>query len=225
MDLSDVSNKRKRVNRAHIAYDAIKKNIMNQVIKPGDCLSENSIAEKLNMSRTPVREALKMLENEDLIEIRNGIGAYVKTVSFKDILDIFEVRKNLEMLAAETSIYNITKEELDVLEGKLNDLLKKNKSGEQIEFEDFNKIDIEIHKLLVSKCDNRYVKSIMDEINLRIIAYQFISLSELGNLEESINKHLELIKLTRSKDIEKLKMELIQHIDWSLDQIIKRKNI
>ncbi|SHI91071.1 DNA-binding transcriptional regulator, GntR family [Dethiosulfatibacter aminovorans DSM 17477] len=225
MDLTDVGNKRKRVNRAQIAYEAIKNSILNQVIKPGDCLSETSIAEKLNMSRTPVREALKMLANEDLIEIRNGVGAYVKTLSFKDILDIFEVRKNLETLAVETSINNITIQELERLEEQLKELQEEYCKGEAIDFENFNKIDIEIHRLFISKCDNKYVKSIMEEIQLRIAAYQFISLSELGNMEESINQHLKLIELAKSGDVDELKKELARHIEWSLNSIIKRKNI
>jgi DNA-binding GntR family transcriptional regulator len=225
MDLTDVGNKRKRINRAQIAYDTIKNNILNQVIKPGDCLSENSIAEKLNMSRTPVREALKMLANEDLIEIRNGVGAYVKTLSFKDILDIFEVRKNLETLAVETSINNITRLEIEELEERLKGLLESYKKGEEVEFEEFNKIDVELHRLFISRCDNKYVKSIMEEIQLRIVAYQFISLSELGNMEESINQHLKLIELVKSGEIEELKKELANHIEWSLNSIIKRKNM
>lgn len=222
MELKDINIKTNKINRTQIAYNQIKESIMNQEIKPGDCLSENSIAEKLNMSRTPVREALKMLASEDLIDIKNGIGAYVKTLSFKDILEIFEVRKNLEMLAVETSINNFTDNELDDLEERLIEMLRRHKTGELVKLEKFNRMDSEIHNLFINKCDNKYIKSIMEEINIRIVAYQYISLSELGNMEESINQHLRLLELARLKDIKGLKSELDKHIDWSLDSIIKR---
>ena len=210
---------------AQVAYDTIKKNIMDKVIKPGDCLSENAIAEKLDMSRTPVREALKMLANEDLIEIRNGVGAYVKTLSFKDILDIFEVRKNLETLAVESSINNISIQDYNEIEDKFKKLLYRYNNGDNITLEEFNKVDVEIHKLFIKRCDNKYIKNIMEDINLRIIGYQYISLSELGNLEESINQHIKLIELAKAYKLEELKIELAKHIEWSLNSIIKRKKM
>ena len=60
------------------------------------------------MSRTPVREALRMLATEDFVEVKNGIGAYVKPLSSKDMEDLYEVRCLLEMQAIKTSIYRIT---------------------------------------------------------------------------------------------------------------------
>ena len=63
----------KKINLSQKVYIELKKDIYRNRIKPGDCLSENLIASEFNMSRTPVREALRMLENEDLVEIKDGM--------------------------------------------------------------------------------------------------------------------------------------------------------
>jgi DNA-binding GntR family transcriptional regulator len=175
------------------------------------------------MSRTPVREALKILANEGIVEIKNGIGIYVKTISLKDIKDIFEVRKNLELLAVETSLKNISKEELDVLERELNQMLEKIDIGKKIDDCIFNDIDVNLHELLIEKCENKYVVSLINGIKTKISIYQYLSFSELGNLKESINQHLDLIRIAREGDVNKLKKSLLEHLDWALNVIIKKE--
>ena len=97
------------------AYNQIKDAICQGSVAPGDILSENQIAQQLGMSRTPVREALRALASEGFVEIRNGIGAYVKPLSSKDMEDLYEVRCLLEMQAIKTSIYRISNDEIDDL--------------------------------------------------------------------------------------------------------------
>ena len=81
-------------------------------------LSEVALAQKLNMSRTPIREALKMLMRDDLVEIRDGVGTFVKSATQKDIEDAYAVRQALEVLAARTAIGAFSSEELDALEAR-----------------------------------------------------------------------------------------------------------
>ncbi len=86
-----------KVNLSEIAYDEIKDAICKGKVMPEDILSESQLASQLGMSRTPVREALRMLATEDFVEVKNGIGAYVKPLSSKDMEDLYEVRCLLEM--------------------------------------------------------------------------------------------------------------------------------
>ena len=74
------------------AYNQIKDALLNGRILPGDVLSENQLAADMDMSRTPVREALRALASEGWVDIRNGVGAYVKPLSSKDMEDLYEVR-------------------------------------------------------------------------------------------------------------------------------------
>lgn len=107
---------KRRTNLSEQAYNQIKDAICAGRIAPGDILSESRLAEDLGMSRTPVREALRSLASEGFLEIKNGVGAYVKPLSSKDMENLYEIRCLLEMQAIKTSIYRITDQEIDDME-------------------------------------------------------------------------------------------------------------
>ncbi len=111
MESDKIIQPNRRYNLAQLAYREIKDLILQNKLKSGDLLSESLIAQELGMSRTPVREALRVLAQEDLIEILNGIGVYVKDISVSDMVDIFEVRKALEVIAIKSAIHEIKEEE------------------------------------------------------------------------------------------------------------------
>ena len=114
--------KEKKTSRAEFAYDTLKRRILDNQLPPGAMLSEVALAQKLNMSRTPIREALKMLMRDDLVEIRDGVGTFVKSATQKDIEDAYAVRQALEVLAARTAIGAFSPEELDALEARFRSL-------------------------------------------------------------------------------------------------------
>lgn len=212
---------KKKKNLSQIAYLELKKDIYKNKIKPGDCLSENLIAEELNMSRTPVREALRILESEDLIEIKDGIGIYVKTISFKDIKDIFEVRRALETLALKTSINRVTDEEIINLEKKFTNLLIQYENGIDVVMDRFVAIDWELDELIVKKSNNDYIISIMGDIKAKIIRYQYMSYEALNDVQESTAQHLKILSLMKEKNLEELIKVNDMHIEWSLNCFIK----
>lgn len=199
----------------HKAYYYIRNEIYNNEIKAGELINESNIAKELGISRTPVREAIRMLLSEDILEVRDGVGTYVKILSFKDIKDIFEVRKALEVIAVKTAIYNIPESNIIELENKLEEAMEKFKSG-NLKKEEFSDIDMKVHQLIVNNCNNEYVKRIFDGIHLKIKIYQFISYDNLNNSKESISQHLEILRLLKAKELDNLITFLENHIDWSL---------
>lgn len=208
---------KKPENLMNTAYGVLKSSICNNSIKQGSLLSETQIATELGMSRTPVREALKVLAIEGFVEIRTGIGAYVKTISYKEFVDIYEVRKSLEVLAAKTAINNITNKEVVALEEKFNALLRKHNNNIDIGIDEFTYIDLRLHELIVEKSDNQYVKTIMDKIIDNVKRVQTMSFQALNDLEESTKQHLHLLELIEQKDYDKLSKAIEEHIDWSID--------
>lgn len=205
----------KKSSLSQKAYIELKHDIYNNLIRPGDCLSENLIASELNMSRTPVREALRMLENEGLVEIKDGIGVYVKSISLTDIEDIFEVRKVLETLAFKTSIYRITDEEICDLEMKFKKLLEEFNNGVNVPMSSFVSVDWQLDELIVNKCQNNYIISIMNDIKAKIIRYQYMSHEALNDVEESTAQHLNILSLIRSRNLKELIEANEKHIDWA----------
>lgn len=208
---------KKQANLMHKAYDVIKANICNNMIEQGALLSESQIAKELGMSRTPVREALKTLAMEGMVEIHLGIGAYVKPISYKEFRDLYEVRKALEVVAAKTALRNISERDVAQLENQFNDLLAAYKENAEISLQEFIDIDLALHEMLIKKCDNDYVKNFMSRIMENIRRVQTMSFKSLNDLEESTRQHLYLLKLIKEGDIEALSTAIEQHIDWSVN--------
>lgn len=216
---SKLINRNVKKNLANDAYEELWRRIFNNEIKPGELINESALAEDLGISRTPVREALRMLTSEDIIETKDGIGTYVKMLSYKNIKDIFEVRKVLEVLAVKTSLYHIEESDIIELENELMDIGRKYNMS-ILKREEFTAIDTRVHQLIFNKSENEYAKSIFEGMNLKIRQYQYVSYQSLNNNEESISQHLEILRLLRNKDLDNLIIALENHIDWSLKYLL-----
>lgn len=212
-------------NLAQKAYRVLKESIMNNEVKPGDCLSENVLAQALGMSRTPIREAIKVLASEGLIEIHNGVGAFVKHITVKEIHDIFEVRSALECIAVDSALNRMTEDELSFLEKEWLALHTSVVSGTPIGWDILSEYDYKLHEFLVKKCDNDYIINIIDSIRMKITRFQKISAVSLGDEIDTINQHLELIRLMKCRNAEALKAELKAHILLAEELILKNPNV
>lgn len=210
-----VSAKSSRTNLSEQAYNQIKDALCQGKIVSGDILSESQLAHDLGMSRTPIREALRALASEDWLEIKNGIGAYVKPLSSKDMEDLYEVRCLLESQAVKTSVYNITNGEIDDLERRFRCLLDDYDAGRNPEPRSFSALDWELHELIVERCQNNYIKVIMRNNNSNMKRYQFLSVEALNNIRESTLQHLHILSLLRSRDVELLPVALREHLIWA----------
>ncbi|WP_432407228.1 GntR family transcriptional regulator [Wukongibacter sp. M2B1] len=216
---------KKNKNLTSIAYDTIKNSIINNEIKPGDYLSENSIAQILGMSRTPIREAIKVLASEGLVEIHNGVGVFVKHVTTKEIHELFEVRAALECTALCSSLKYITDDEINSIEKEWLELKSKVDKGEKIDLNIISEYDSRMHSLIIDRCDNEYLKEIMNSIRLKVLRFQRMSARALGNEKETINQHLEILNYMKKKDKDKLAKVLKLHIEKAAEYITKNPNL
>lgn len=212
---------RGRVNLSDQAYKQIKDALCRGEIAAGDILSESRLAEELGMSRTPVREALHALSAEGWVEIRRGVGAYVKLLSSKDMEDLYEVRCLLEVQAAKTAVYYISEQEIDHLETQFRMVIEECDQGRQPDPERFSALDWALHELIVDRCQNNYIKSIMQNNNSNLMRYQFLSIEALNDTRESALQHLNILDILRSRDREKLTEALHRHLVWAAE-LLKR---
>ena len=208
---------------AELAYGEIKQALYQGKLSPGDILSESRLAAQLGMSRTPVREALRTLASEGWLEIRNGIGAYVKPLSTKDIEDLYEVRCLLEVQAARTAAHHITDAEIDSLEERFRALLTEcEQSGCVSDPARFSDLDWELHELIVEHCQNHYIKAIMKNNHSIVKRYQVLSMETLNDVQESIRQHLEILNVLRRRDETELAGVLRRHLDWAAGILTQR---
>ena len=206
------------------AYREIRRLIMEGEIEPGGLISENQIAEYLNMSRTPVREATRRLQAEGLLESKKGLGTFLKPLSTSDISNIYSVREALELLACDTAIHNITEEDLESAEAILTDMLRTAESGGDIDYGEFIRVDRDLHDRIVARSNNEYLIRMTEMINVNVNRYRILSVEVSSDAAESTRQHLEIIRLIREKDLPALKEYLGRHIRWSLQLILDYLN-
>ena len=200
--------KEKKTSRAEFAYDTLKRRILDNQLPPGAMLSEVALAQKLNMSRTPIREALKMLMRDDLVEIRDGVGTFVKSATQKDIEDAYAVRQALEVLAARTAIGAFSSEELDALEARFRSLQVRLEQGE------FAEADWALHDQILQKSGNRYAQKATNDLRAVLRRYQYLSVRLLSRVEESLTEHLAILDCIRRRDLARLTELLENHIQY-----------
>ena len=211
---------KKKESMVDLAYAGIRNLILTEEIRPGSLLSENQLAEYLHMSRTPVREAIRRLQAEGLLESIKGAGTFLKPISAKDVRDVYQIRILLELAACETAIVKITDAEIEEERKLLKDLLKRHAAGEEIDRMEFSRLDGNIHDMIINKSDNSYIKSLVKQIYFNVDRFRIISFKVSLNLVASTEQHLDLLDCIQERNLEKLKEHLKKHLEWSLKLLL-----
>jgi len=173
-----------------IVCEVLRDAIRGGVLKPGEWLKENDLADELLVSRTPVREAIRKLEQEGYVVTVPRRGAYVASVSIRDINEIFEIRAALEALACELAAERITDEEQERLERLLVAI------GRAIEEHDIERIvqtDIEFHELLYQAARNERLLVIIGNLREQLTRFRTISMSYPGRLKATLEEHRAIV--------------------------------
>lgn len=225
--MQNIANKIKKIKKernkeklSNIAYDSIKSAIVNFEFEPGSYLSENLLADVLGMSRTPVREALKLLAQEKLINMNDG-GITVSDISIEDLNEIFIARKALEKEAIKFSFNNFSYEETTSSRESWREFLIKIKDGDKISWKQIAEKDKELHSSIIYKSNNTYIISLYNNISSQIERYQLLSAVANNNIVDTINQHIEIIDLIEKKKEDLLVKKISNHITDSISNISK----
>jgi DNA-binding GntR family transcriptional regulator len=180
---------------------------------------ENQLAEKLGVSRTPVREALRMLELENLVELVPRKGAQVLDMSEKDITNILEVRSALEGLATSLACKKMSKEDLQQLKSMEADF---EKAVADNDVEHFVDIDEDFHDLIFAATENDKLINIFR--NLRIQLYRY-RMAQAKNNETSMSTivahHRSIIRAIENHDAEEGASIAQGHIKYQTESILR----
>ena len=192
----------------YTAYQTIKEEICTGVIRSGELLSETQLAARMGISRTPLREALAALENEGLVEIKRGVGAKVRPLSFGDMIHVYELRKVLEPLAAQTAVLHISREELE-------------NEPVEVQVVKDTEVDWQFHMMIVERSENPYLAPMMNLIMPTIRRLQMVAyLPEGYQAEESVAQHMALIDVLERGNIHEVGQQLRAHLTWSLESFL-----
>lgn len=198
-----VGERVKKNTRKNIAYNYLREAILTWKIPPGSPIIEQEISNQLGISRTPVREALKLLEAEGLLKGIPQRGTFVSELSTQDVEEIFTLRETLEVQALQVAIHNILSEDLYRLEVLCNSLLIESTP------EKFIETDRYLHGLIVKNGENERLAKFLDSLYLQV---ERISVLRPNRFQTSTQEHLRIIKAIKSRDLMNAKDELCQHI-------------
>lgn len=206
-----------------LVFEALRDAIIRGILKPGERLMEVQLAEELGVSRTPVREAIRKLELEDLVVMIPRKGAYVSGISLKDIADVFEVRAAVEALAAGLAAERITAEELEELE---RILVKKAEIIEANDLDRLVEIDILFHECLYQASRNAKLVQIINNLSEQIHRFRSTSLASPGRMKEALEEHRKIVEAISERNITLAQTLAQEHIENAENSILEaiRKN-
>lgn len=180
-------------------YQKIRNDIITGVYKNHEELREVAIGENLGVSRTPVREALRQLELEGLVEIIPNKGAYVSSITQKDVRDIYMIRSVLEGMCARWATENITKEKLEELEEVLylTEFHSQKNHGEQV-----TEMDNRFHEILYESCNSKRLQHMLSDLHEYSFHVRTKSLSDHQRSVSSTDEHRQIMEAMKSHNAE-----------------------
>ncbi len=190
-------------------------------LRPGERLMEIHLSELLGVSRTPVREAIRQLETEGLVIMVPRHGAYVNSITEKSVLDVLEVRRALEGLAASRASRRITAEELSKLKVAYEKYERLVDSGNATP-EEIVEADIEFHEIILLATENDKLISIMNNLADQLCRYRYEYIKESENHTTIIGEHRLIYKaLEEQNEDEAVRMTQV-HVDSQADAVIRQ---
>lgn len=192
-----------------IVFEELRNLILTGKIEPGTRMMEIELAEEMGVSRTPIREAIRKLEEEGLVVIEPRKGAYVSEISVPDIVNILEVREHLDGLTAFFAAQRISekgKESLVEASEKFNVAVESGDMDEMIRF------DTLFHKIIVDETNNSYLINIVERIQELVLRFRYIYYKDFKRAEEMPDEHKIITNAIISGDAETAKEESELHI-------------
>lgn len=193
-----------------IVFESLREAIIDGSLKPGERLMEVQLAEKLGVSRTPVREAIRKLELEGLLIMVPRKGAYVADVSLKDILNVLEVRASLEGLAASLAAERMTEEELQELEMKSYHF---NKCVETNNTEGMIEKDAEFHDVIYKSTRNDRLIGIVEGLRDHVQRFRVTYFNEYNKSLNLTKEHQQILEAISERDADLARKLAQDHID------------
>ncbi|MYL71561.1 FCD domain-containing protein [Halobacillus litoralis] len=215
-----------RQSRTDDVYEYLKNHILFRHLPPGTQLVENMIGKELQVSRTPIRNAMKKLEQEGLVKIYSNRGAFVVEPTIEEIRQAFDMRRHLEKMTLEQIYDQMNEEDFFQLEEWIEHERKTYETRDILEYLDVNK---QFHMTLALKTKNTFLidftERILNQINVYLMLYDVFVDEDLYE-EQRFKEHELLLEALKNKDLSRLLQLIDQHMEESLNymSLSKRSN-
>jgi DNA-binding GntR family transcriptional regulator len=202
-----------------VVFNTLRQAILTGELKPGERLMEIHLANKLGVSRTPIREAIHKLELEGLVTMIPRRGAEVAQITEKSMSDVLEVRRAMDALCAELACDRITEEETE----QLNQACENFRRATQTK--DVKKIaqaDVELHDIIVEATGNKRLVQLVNNLSEQMYRYRFEYIKDFSQHERLVEEHRIIYESIVNKDKETASEAAKLHIDNQKKAIIRQ---
>lgn len=207
-------------------YDVLKEMIIEGKIAQGERIIETEYSEQFQISRTPIREALRMLELEGLVVSNTKGGVLVKKFTKEEVIEVYKIRIALEGIILEEVIKKATEEDIKVIERVLEETkLEIEKDNLEKVFELFSKFNHTLYEIAKSP----RVTNMINNINLYLKRFRKLSIDSTIRKDEAFKDHVMILECIKNKDLKKALKINRKHLEKSMDFMIpkfeEKKNI
>lgn len=201
-----------------VVFNTLRKAILKGELKPGERLMEIQLAQRLGVSRTPVREAIRKLELEGLVRMMPRRGAVVAEITVRDLEDVLEVRAALEELAVQKACEYITDEQLRDLKKAANEFKRS--------LEDDNLLacvetDMAFHEIIYSAANNRRLQQMLQNIREQMYRYRLEYLKDKRMHRLLVEEHDTIRRALKKRDAGKAGSAMRIHIQNQKDSMVQ----
>lgn len=200
-----------------VVFNTLHQAILKGELKPGERLMEIQLAQRLGVSRTPVREAIRKLELEGLVVMVPRKGAEVAAITVEDLVDVLEVRSALEVMAARYACDHITDEQLQELK------LAENEFRHSLDNRDITACvhaDMKFHELIYSATKNRRLLQILNNLREQMYRYRMEYLKDRGTHKKLLGEHETIYNALKNRDKEMAGEAIRSHIDNQKESMV-----
>lgn len=200
-----------------VVFKTLRQAILRGELKPGERLMEIQLANKLGVSRTPIREAIRKLELEGLVLMIPRKGAEVADITEKSLMDVLEVRRALEELSVQLVCDRITEEEIKELIAAAEEFKKVLKSNDITEIAE---ADVRFHDVIYFATKNQKLIQLLNNLREQMYRYRVEYLKNEDVHSQLIREHEEIIEHISKREKEEAARIVCKHIDNQVDTVM-----
>jgi DNA-binding GntR family transcriptional regulator len=200
------------------AYYRIRELIVSLELPPGSPISERELMERLGLGRTPIREALRALARERLVDVYPRRGMFVSRVDVGDLAGLSEVRAALESHAARLAAERATESDRAAIAVLLDEL---NGAGGELGERTLIDLDQRIHRRIYRCTHNAFLEATLDAYYMLTLRIWFLALDRVARLENAVGEHLELLEAIRDGEPERAGKAMQRHVT-GFEQAMRR---
>ena len=193
-----------------VVFNTLRNAILTGELSPGERLMEIKLADKLGVSRTPIREAIRKLELEGLVVNTPRKGAEVANISAEDLRDVLEVRRSLEVLAISLACDKMTDETLELLYENI-DAFKHSIDAKATS--DIASVDVTFHDIIYKATGNNRLIQILNNISEQMYRYRFEYIKNKESWHRLVEEHMNIYEAIKNRDKDLAVKSILLHID------------